>query len=113
MRLIASLLNAVPPINKATYNFTLTSEAQNDLTALQDYISQDNPTAVVRVIDACFAAFAKLAESPFIGHKREDLTARDVRFWSVYSYLIVYDANTKPISIVRVLSGYRDIMSLL
>ena len=94
-------------------DFTLTPEAQDDLIALQDYIAIDSPTAAARVLDECFKSFAKLAESPFIGHKREDLTSREVRFWSVYSYMIVYDANAKPISIVRVLSGFRDITSLL
>jgi toxin ParE1/3/4 len=93
--------------------FTLTPEAQDDLIALQDYIALDNPATAARVLDECFESFAKLAESPFIGHKREDLTRRDVRFWSLYSYMIVYDANTKPVSIVRVLSGFRDITSLL
>ncbi len=95
------------------YDFDLTPEAQDDLIAIQDYIALDNPTAAARVIDECFESFAKLAESPFIGHKREDLTPRDVRFWGIYSYLIIYDGNTKPISIVRVLSGFRDITSLL
>lgn len=95
------------------YDFVLTPEALDDLIGIQDYIAQDNPNAASRVIDECFESFAKLAESPFIGHKREDLTSHEVRFWSLYSYVIIYDANTRPLSIVRVLSGYRDIASLL
>lgn len=94
-------------------DFVLTIEAQDDLIAIQDYIALDNPTVAARVIDECFESFAILAEQPLIGHKRDDLTSREVRFWSIYSYLIIYDATTQPISIVRVLSGYRDITSLL
>lgn len=94
-------------------DYVLTIEAQDDLIAIQDYIALDNPSVAVRVIDECFESFAMLANQPHIGHKREDLTPREVRFWSIYSYLIIYDATTQPISIVRVLSGYRDITSLL
>jgi len=48
-----------------------------------------------------------------MGHKREDLTNKNVRFWTFkWHYLIVYkDCN--PIEIVRVLSGYRDITKLM
>jgi plasmid stabilization system protein ParE len=95
------------------YDFALTSEAQRDLIAIQDYIAQDNPAAARHVIDQCFACFSKLAASPLLGHTREDLTSRAVRFWNVYSYMIVYDPQTNPISIIRVLSGYRDLSSLL
>ena len=34
------------------------------------------------------------AQSRGIGHTREDLTSRPVKFWSVYSYLVVYDPET-------------------
>lgn len=94
-------------------DFVLTIEAQDDLIAIQDYIARDNPKVAARVMDECLESFVTLSEQPFIGHKRVDLTSREVRFWSIYSYLIIYDATTHPISIVRVLSGYRDITSLL
>jgi len=47
------------------------------------------------------------------GHFRIDLTDEPVRFWCVYSYLIVYDPAKKPIEIVRVVHGARDISTLL
>jgi antitoxin ParD1/3/4/toxin ParE1/3/4 len=43
------------------------------------------------------------------GHIRDDLTSRPVKFWPIYSYLIVYDPETKPVEIVRVLHGMRDL----
>ena len=48
-----------------------------------------------------------------IGHVREDLTSRPVRFFSVHSYIIIYSAASRPLSVVRILSGYRDIAVLL
>ena len=50
---------------------------------------------------------------PGIGHRREDLTPEDFRFWSVYDYLIVYDPSTNPLAVVRVLHGRRDVRSEL
>lgn len=93
--------------------FHITNEARNDLDGVWLYIARDNPDTADRVENEIIESLYLLADQPLIGHKREDLTSREVRFWSVYSYMIVYDANTKPISIVRVLSGFQDITSLL
>jgi plasmid stabilization system protein ParE len=50
---------------------------------------------------------------PEIGHTRADLTARPVKFWSVYSYLIVYDPANVPLTVVAVLHGARDVENIL
>jgi len=71
------------------------------------------PGAAERVGKRFASAFDALAKSPEMGHVREDLTARPVRFWPVYSYLVVYRADTKPLQVLRVLSGYRDIAAPL
>lgn len=42
-------------------------------------------------------------------HLRPDLTPEDVRFWSVFKYLVIYRPGTKPLEIVRVLHGNRDV----
>lgn len=36
-----------------------------------------------------------------------------MRFWVVHSYLIVYRAEVEPIEVVRVVSGFRDLIELL
>jgi hypothetical protein len=38
-----------------------------------------------------------------------DLTARPVKFWTVYSYLIVYDPTGSPITVIAVLHSARDV----
>lgn len=63
--------------------------------------------------DAIYDAVGKLAERPGIGHTREDLTDRPVKFWSVYSYLLVYDPESRPLTIIAVLHGARDVAELL
>jgi plasmid stabilization system protein ParE len=58
-------------------------------------------------------AFGLLSRTPGAGQIREDLTIRDVKFWTVFSYMIVYDPAKRPIEIVRVLHGNRDLLRLL
>jgi antitoxin ParD1/3/4/toxin ParE1/3/4 len=36
-----------------------------------------------------------------------------VKFWTVFSYLVVYDPASVPLSIIAVLHGARDIERLL
>lgn len=59
------------------------------------------------------SAMRKLAEMPGMGHLRHDLADEPLRFWSVFSYLIIYRPDTSPLQIVRVLHGARDIKSIL
>ena len=50
-----------------------------------------------------------LAESPQIGHRRPDLTARPLRFHVVRDqYLIAYAPDEKPLWVVAVLGGRRN-----
>jgi toxin ParE1/3/4 len=53
-----------------------------------------------------------LAGTPGAGHARDDLTDKPVKFWPVFSYLIVYDPSAKPIGIARVLHGAMDLEKL-
>ena len=60
-----------------------------------------------------YAAINKLVPMPGMGHVREDLTQRPLRFWPVGQYLIIYRPDTSPLEIVRVVNGYRDVAGLL
>lgn len=42
-----------------------------------------------------------------------DLASESLRFWPVYSYLIIYRPNSEPIEVVRVLHGARDISAIM
>ena len=93
--------------------FVLTPAAEGDLLKIIEYLEGDNPNAVLKVVDALDQAMQRLAENSAIGHVRPDLTNGDVRFWPVFKYLVVYRPATKPLEIVRVLHGRRDIERLL
>jgi toxin ParE1/3/4 len=93
--------------------YVLSPQARDDLSDLRDYIAQDDPAAARRVLNEVREAMRRLAQMPELGHVREDLADEALRFWPVRSYLIIYRPETKPVQIVRVLSGYRDISQLL
>src|SRR2546426_11532755 len=46
-------------------------------------------------------------------HMRQDLTNEDVKFFPVYSNLIVYRPKTKPLQIACILHGRRDVEQVL
>jgi antitoxin ParD1/3/4/toxin ParE1/3/4 len=94
--------------------FVLTRPAERDLDLLKAYLlEKSGPMVTRRVVKDIRSGLLLLASEPGAGHLREDLTDRPLKFWRVYSYLIVYDPATKPIQIIRVLHGKRDVEDVL
>ncbi|HEV7550770.1 MAG TPA: type II toxin-antitoxin system RelE/ParE family toxin [Candidatus Angelobacter sp.] len=93
--------------------FVLTPLAARDLNEIWDYVASDSITAADRVLVALEKALYGLAKNPGKGHLREDLADGRHRFFLVYSYLIVYRAETKPMQVIRVLHASRDVQTLL
>ncbi len=94
--------------------FTFSHEAESDLRGIWDYISARDEDAALRLKVAILDACDMLAENPGLGHFRRDLTSLAIRFYAVKkTYLIVYDPETKPIMIARVLHGARDAADIL
>lgn len=93
--------------------FRLSPEAARDIREIWAHIAQDNIKAARRVRLKILHACQGIAENPKIGHRREDLTEKPVRFWPVGSYMIIYNSARRPIEIVRVVHGARDVPTLL
>lgn len=93
--------------------YFLSDYAEQDVDDVITYLAPENPKAADDFVDALYDAFDKLAENPMLGHIREDLTKHPVRFWTFkWHYLVIYNP-IKPIEILRVVSGYRDITSMM
>ena len=58
-------------------------------------------------------ALRLLAQAPGIGHYHEELLDRRYRFWNFYSYVVCYVWQEKPIQIVAVIQGARDLTAFL
>jgi plasmid stabilization system protein ParE len=93
--------------------YVLVPEARKDLLEILEYIASDSIDAALRVHERFIGIFELLAENPDAGHCRDDLTSRPVRFFPVYSYLVVYLADASPVQVVRVLGGAQDVESIL
>ena len=93
--------------------YVLAPEALQDLQDIWNFIAADNPEAASALQEEFFRAFDGLAAMPGKGHPRKDLTDREVLFFRVRSYLIVYRSDSTPIQIVAVLHAARDVPAVL
>ena len=93
--------------------FRLSPQAFQDIDEIWEFIAKDDMDVADRVRDEIFEALEMLAGMPLMGHLRKDLAREPLRFWPVYSYLIIYRPESRPIEIVRVLHGARDVQRLL
>jgi len=96
--------------------FRLTPRALNDLDEFWNYTAEDNVDAANRVESAIFAACSSLARHPLLGSRRAEITPLPVRFWTVTrfpNYIVVYRPDTKPLQVMAVLHGKRDIKAII
>lgn len=93
--------------------FDLTPEAQADLAEIVLAIAEDSPRIAERIRVQLLEQLRRLGRNPGIGHYREDLLSRRYRFWGFYRYVIVYAWQTKPVRVIAVLDGARDLGALL
>ncbi len=93
--------------------YNLVTDAEIDLDSILEYIADDSIESALKVQERFLEVFRMLADNPEAGHFREDLTSRPVRFFPVYSYMVVYLTDTDPVEIVRVLGVAQDAESIL
>ncbi len=94
--------------------YVFSPQAAQDLVEIWRYLRVEaNEQTANRVESVILERVAFLARTPRAGHGRQDLTPEDVRFFPVYSYLIVYRSEVKPVQIVAILHGNRDVAALL
>jgi toxin ParE1/3/4 len=94
--------------------FVLSPEALEDLASIWHYIAtQSNVEMADRVESVIRDRILFLARNPHAGHERKDLTDLPVRFFPVYSYLIVYRPETAPLQVVAILHGRREVEKII
>ena len=94
--------------------YILAPAAARELAGIWRYIKKEsNQETADRVESVLRSKFTYLAEFPGAGHWRPDLTDAKVRFFHVYSYLIVYRPEAKPLQIVTILHASRDLTKIL
>jgi len=94
--------------------YRLSRPAKEDLWEIWGYLAEHASLDIAdRVISELHEAMARLVERPESGHLRTDLTSEALRFWRVHSYLVAYLPEARPLVVVRVLHGARDVKTLL
>lgn len=94
--------------------FRLTEDAVVDIDAIWLYLlEKEGVETADRIVTELFKGFYKLADIPNIGHRRADLTSRQVLFYRLFSYLVIYEAGSKPLQILGVLHGKRNVSRIL
>lgn len=94
--------------------YILSPAAERDLDRIQEHYIRTAGTRVARrVLRELRRNMRLLAATPGAGHLRQDLTDAPLKFWPVFSFLIIYSDDEQPITITRILHGARDVQSLL
>ena len=93
----------------------LTAAARDDLRSELQWIGPDNLAKGHALRDAVLAAARRLGERPMLGRPQLELLPLPYRFWSLtrFQLLVVYNADTRPPRILRILSTARDLGSIL
>lgn len=88
--------------------YRLSPAAEDDLAAIGDFIARASGSAAAdRVLDIILAALDRIADAPGIGRERPELTAKPVRVWQSFDYLIIYRRGEAFISVLRIWHGAR------
>jgi toxin ParE1/3/4 len=94
--------------------YVLALEAAFDLVEIWRYIKKQGSIDIAdRVESVIRDKIVFLAGNPRAGHWRRNLTDEAVKFFPVYSFLIVYRPDTKPLQVVSILHGRRDVEQIL
>jgi plasmid stabilization system protein ParE len=88
--------------------FVLSPAAAADVEAIESFLDEHAPHATETVLLSLRDAMRRVAAAPGLGHLREDLVDEPLRFYPVWSYLVIYKVTTR-VEIVRVLHASRDV----
>ena len=94
--------------------YVIAPEAARDLIQIWRYIKEQSSVEMANRIESAIRdKIVLLAKTPGAGHWRGDLTEQAVKFFPIYSYLIVYRPETKPLQVVSILHSHRDVGKIL
>jgi antitoxin ParD1/3/4/toxin ParE1/3/4 len=94
--------------------YVFAPEAALDLIQIWRYLKKESSAKIADRVEAAIRdQIVSLVKGPGIGHRRKDLTDEAVKFFPIYSYLIVYRPDTKPLHVVAILQGRRNVHQVL
>ncbi len=96
-----------------SYNLSLSSLAQNDLTAILEYtIQQWGDNQADKYLEQIKSGLSKIQDNPNIGRVRTDISDRH-RSILIEKHIVIYIVQDKQIFVSRILHQSRDIKTAL
>jgi len=93
-----------------TASYQLTATAEDELGAILLYVAEHDGIGRALLVHGKFAAaFEALAGMPGMGSKRPQLTGDCVRWHTVFRWIVLYDGDSPPLTILRVIHGARHL----
>ena len=65
------------------------------------------------MLAAIYDAIELLLQFPTIGHFRPEITDKNLRFYRVKSFWLIYDPESEPLDIAYIYHAAQDVQSLL
>lgn len=87
-----------------------TSDAEEDLIAIWQYVARSSEAAADRLLDRIESRWQQLAMYPLSGPLRDDI-APGIRYLVIGEYLTFYCVGEDAVEILRVLHGRREIVA--
>lgn len=95
-----------------TPQFRLTAPAIRDLEQIADYIARESSLdRADRFLTRINAKFFQIVQFPNLGRQRHEILP-GLRSFPMEQYLILYIPVDRDVDILRVVSGYRDLLAL-
>jgi plasmid stabilization system protein ParE len=90
--------------------YRITPSAEGDLREILEYVAErDGVDRAIRLHARLVKTFERIADSPRAGRLREEVMGPTIRTWTVFRFLVIYEAERAPVEILRVLHGMREL----
>ncbi len=97
-----------------TGGYTLSNRAEGELDYILERIAtRDGLERALHVHGKFVDGFEHLASMPRTGTTRPELTGERVRWWNIFKWIVLYDPETSPITILRIIHGGRELGRIL
>jgi antitoxin ParD1/3/4/toxin ParE1/3/4 len=93
--------------------FVLAPQAALDLVEIWRYIKEQTSLTIADRVESAIREKIVFLAGTRCRSRSEGLTDEDVKFFPVYSYLIVYRPPTEPLQVAAILHGRRDVERIL
>jgi len=94
--------------------FRLSGKALRDVADIIGYQHRNRGASTANAIESrLFTVFRDIAESPAMGHRRSDLTPRNIMFYYAQPYFILFRRMKQRTQVLRVAHESQDLKKFL